>query len=464
MFKKINNIYNIKKYFKNKTRDIIKNLKIKLYISGRIISKRKMKKNIFFNIQDIESNIQILAIKNYLTKKYIKRFNNINIGDIVYINGILFKTKTNELTIKCLYVKILVKIKKQLPDKYNKLKKKEKQFRKRYLDLIINKKTRNKFLLRIKIIYIIRKYLNNNNFLEIETPMLHNIPGGAIAKPFVTYHNKLNIKMYLRIAPELYLKKLIISGFTKIFELNRNFRNEGVSNIHNPEFSMIEIYQAYSNYKNMIKLTKNIIIYIIDNIFRKKIFFKIKNKKIYLNKNFKIISIKKAIYKNTKYFSNIKELNNKKKIKKIAKKLNINIKLKIGKIIEKIFKLTTEKKLIKPTFVTKYPLEISPLSLKNKKDKKIADRFELFIGGIEIANGFSELNDYKEQKKRFIKQKLYNKNYKYDKEYIEALKYGLPPTSGVGIGIDRLLMILTNSKSIKEIILFPTLKNLNNKL
>ncbi len=460
MFKKINNISNIIKYFKNKTRNIINTLKIKTYISGRIISKRIMKKNIFFNIQDIKSNIQILAIKNYLSKKYIKRINKSNIGDIIYINGILFKTKTNELTIKCLYFKILVKIYKHLPDKYNKLKKKEKKFRKRYLDLIINNETKNKFLLRIKVIYIIRKYLNNNDFLEVETPMLHNIPGGAIAKPFITYHNKLNTKMYLRIAPELYLKRLIISGFTKIFELNRNFRNEGISTTHNPEFTMIEIYKAYSNYKNMMNLTKNIIIYIINNIFKKN-FLIINKKKIYLNKKFKIISIKKSIYKYSKYFKNIKDLNNIKIIKKIAKKLKINIKLKKSKIIEKIFKLTTEKKLIKPTFIIKHPIEISPLSLQNKKNNKIADRFELFIGGIEIANGFSELNDYKEQKKRFIKQKLINKNYKYDKEYIEALKYGLPPTAGVGIGIDRLLMILTNSTSIKEIILFPILKNLN---
>ncbi len=463
MFKKINKISDIKKYFKNKNKNIITNLKIKVYITGRIISKRKMKKYIFFNIQDIESDIQVLANKSYLNKKYINRINNSKIGDIIYTNGILFKTKTNELTIRCLYIKILVKTYKYLPDKYNKLKKKEKKFRKRYLDLIINKKTRKKFLLRIRVIYIIRKYLNNNNFLEVETPMLHNIPGGAIAKPFITYHNKLNIKMYLRIAPELYLKKLIVAGFTKIFELNRNFRNEGISNVHNPEFSMIEIYQAYSNYKNIMKLTKNIIIYIINNIFKQKKKIIIKNKKIYLNKKFKIISIKKAIYKYSKYFNNIKQLNNKKIIKKIAKKLNINIKLKTGKIIEKIFKLTTEKKIIKPTFITQYPIEISPLSLQNKKNKKIADRFELFIGGIEIANGFSELNNYKEQKKRFIKQKLINKNYKYDKEYIEALKYGLPPTSGVGIGIDRLIMILTNSNSIKDIILFPTLKNSNIK-
>ncbi len=460
MFKKINKISNIIKYFNNKTKLIIKKLNLKLYISGRIISKRIMKKNIFFNIQDIEGNIQILANKNFLKIKYIKIINKLNIGDIVYLYGFLYKTNTKELTIKCKYIKILVKINKYLPDKYHKLKKKETKFRKRYLDLIINSKTKKNFLLRIKIINLIRKYLNNNDFLEVETPMLHIIPGGANAKPFKTYHNKLNMKMYLRIAPELYLKQLIIGGFNKIFELNRNFRNEGTSTLHNPEFSMIEIYQSYSNYKTMINLIQNIINYIINNIFKNKKFL-IKNNEINLNKKYKIISIKKAIYKYSKYFNNIKELNDIKKIKKVAKKLKININLTEGKIIEKIFKLTTEKKIIKPTFITKYPIETSPLALQNKKNNKIADRFELFIGGNEIANGFSELNNYKEQKKRFIKQIINNKKNIYDKEYIESLKYGLPPTSGTGIGIDRLIMILTNSSSIKDIILFPTLKKIN---
>ncbi len=456
MFKKINKIYKIKKYFKNKNKSFIKKINYKIYLSGRLISKRIMKKNIFFNIQDIKENIQILANYKYLKKKYINIIKKSNIGDIIYLYGYLHKTFTQELTIKCKFIKILIKINKYLPDKYNKIKNKEKKFRKRYLDLIINKKTRKNFLNRIKIIKYIRQYLNNNDFLEVETPMLHSIPGGAIAKPFITYHKKLNTKMYLRIAPELYLKKLIIGGFTKIFELNRNFRNEGISKLHNPEFTTIEIYKAYSNYKSMMKLVKNIINYLINNIFRNKNFY-INKKKINLNKKYKILTIKKAIYKYSKYFNNIKELNNKKIIKKIAKKLNINIKNKKGKILEKIFKITTEKKIIQPTFITEYPIDISPLALNNKKNNKIADRFELFIGGYEIANGFSELNNYKEQKKRFIK--LNKKN--YDKNYISALKYGLPPTSGIGIGIDRLCMILTNSSSIKDIILFPTLKKKN---
>ncbi len=453
------NISYIIKLYKNKPKNIIEKLNLKIKFSGRIISKRIMKQNIFFNLQDIKNNIQILANKKILKHKYIKIIKNSNIGDIIYIKGFLFKTNTNELTIKCKYIKKLVKIKLHLPDKYNKLKKKNTKFRKRYLDLIINSKTKKNFLLRIKILYLIRKYLNNNNYLEVETPMLHPIPGGAIAKPFITYHKKLNMKMYLRIAPELYLKKLIIGGFTKIFELNRNFRNEGISTTHNPEFTMIEIYKAYSNYKYMMKLIQKIINYLFQNIHKNKTYITIKNNKIFFYKKYKVLTIKKAIYKYSSLFKNIKELDNKKYIKKIAIKLNINIKLSNNKIIEKIFKLTTEKKLIQPTFITEYSIETSPLALKNKYNKNISDRFELFINGYEIANGFSELNNYKEQKKRFIKQ-IKNKNINYDKNYIEALKYGLPPTAGIGIGIDRLIMILGKINTIKEIIFFPTLKNI----
>ncbi len=460
MYKLNNEIFNIIKKFKYKPNNILVKINKLICISGRIVSKRSMGINIFLNIQDIKGNIQILVNKNIINKKYFQITKNIKLGDLILIKGSLFKTKTKELTIKCKYIKILVKTKKTFPDKYHKIKNIETQFRKRYLDLIINNKTKNNFLIRIKIIKYIRKYLTKNKFLEVETPMLHIIPGGATAKPFKTYHKYLNTKMYLRISPEIFLKKLIIGGFTKIFELNRNFRNEGISKIHNPEFTMIEIYKAYSNYKDMMKLTKNIINYIILYINKYKTIFKFKKHNInFYNKYYKM-SIKKAIFKYSNYFKNIKELNNTQKIKKIAKKLKINYKKNnIHEIINKIFKLTTEKKIIKPTFITNYPINISPLALNNKKNNKIADRFELFINGYEIANGFSELNNYKEQKKRFKNQIKKNKKKKYDKEYIEALKHGLPPTAGVGIGIDRLIMLLTNNKSIKNIIYFPTLKN-----
>ncbi len=464
--KKLNNINKIKKKYSKQPKELIIKKKIKLNIAGRITSKRLMGTNNFFNIQDIQGKIQILINKKIIKKKLVKKIKKIKIGDIILTNGFLYKTNTNELTIKSIYFKILIKNKKPLPDKFHKLKNKEKKNRQRYLDLIINSKTRRTFLLRIRIINIIRKYLNRKNFLEVETPMLHNIPGGALAKPFITYHNKLNKNIYLRIAPELYLKKLIIGGFTKIFELNRNFRNEGLSFKHNPEFTMIEIYKSYSSYKYMMNLVQKLIYYIINNIYKNKNILKFQNKNINFNIPYKIITIKKSIYKYSNLFKKLKDLNNNKKIKKIAKKIKINFNknTSIGKIINKIFKITTEKKLIQPTFITEYPIDISPLAKRNKKKKNIADRFELFIGGYEIANGFTELNNYKKQKKIFKKQinKKNKNNFFYNKEYINALKYGLPPTSGIGIGIDRLVMLLTNNKSIKDVILFPILKK--NKL
>ncbi len=459
--KKINDIYHIIKNYSKKPKKIIEKKKIYKKIAGRIVSKRNMGKNIFLNIQDIKGNIQILINKNKIDKKYLTIIKKIKLGYLIYLKGILFKTNTKELTIRCKHIKILNKSYKKLPDKFHKLKNKEKKIRLRYLDLITNIKTRKTFLKRIKIIYLIRKFLNQRKFLEVETPMLHIIPGGASAKPFKTYYKKLNTYMYLRIAPELYLKKLIIGGFTKIFELNRNFRNEGISTKHNPEFTMIEIYQSYSNYKNMMELIEKMFSYIINSLFikKKKIFFK--KYKINFKIPFKKITFKKSIYKYSKLFKSIKELNNTKKIINIAKKININIyNQSTEKIIFKIFQNTVEKKIIQPTFITDYPSNISPLAKEKKKNCNIAERFELFIGGLEIANGFTELNNYKKQKNKFKQQLIEeNKNINFlDKNYINALKYGLPPTSGVGIGIDRLVMLITNNKSIKNTIFFPTLK------
>ncbi len=459
--KKIDNIYNIIKYYSKKPKKIIEKKKIYKKIAGRIISKRNMSNNMFINIQNIYGNIQVLINKKKIKYTYLNIIKKIKIGDIIYLEGILFKTNTKELTIRCNYIKLLNKSYKHLPDKFHKLINKESKFRKRYLDLIINKKTRNTFLKRIKIIYLIRKFLNKRNFLEVETPMLHSIPGGANAKPFNTYYKKLNTNMYLRIAPELYLKKLIIGGFTKIFELNRNFRNEGISTKHNPEFTMIEIYQAYTNYKIMMELVEKMFLYIMNSLFLKNKKIQFKKNKINFNIPYKKITFKKAIYKYSKLFTSIKEIDNSKKIINIAKKLKINILNKsIDKIIFKIFQKKVEKKIIQPTFIIDYPSSISPLAKENEKNKKIAERFELFIGGLEIANGFSELNNYKKQKKKIKKQLIEeNKNLNLlDKNYINALKYGLPPTSGIGIGIDRLIMLITNNSSIKDTIFFPILK------
>ncbi|NIH16543.1 MAG: lysine--tRNA ligase [Buchnera aphidicola (Periphyllus lyropictus)] len=435
-------------------------------IAGRIIKKRIMGKASFLTLQDEHGEIQLYSTKNSLKSKKnnYKNFKNIDLGDIIGVKGKIFKTRTNELTIHCYKFNLLTKTLRSLPEKYHGLKNKEIRYRKRYIDFIANNHLKNIFKIRSKIIFYIRKYMNKKKFLEVETPMLHDIPGGALAKPFKTYHNSLNKKMYLRIAPELYLKRLIIGGFEKIFEINRSFRNEGISSRHNPEFTMMEIYIAYTNYKYVMKFLESLIKYLFKKI--KKIKF-LKNKKnnLIINKNFKILTMKESILKFNK-FINKSDLNDIKKIRKIANliKLKLKKKWKIGKILTEIFEKTVEKKLIKPTFITEYPIEVSPLARKKNNNSKFSERFEFFIGGYEIGNGFSELNDPQEQKKRFIKQ-IKNKNKKninknYDKDYILALEHGMPPTSGLGIGIDRLIMILTNQENIKDVIMFPSLSTI----
>ncbi|WP_343189352.1 lysine--tRNA ligase [Buchnera aphidicola] len=447
-------IYQINKNFKKKKKKELKKINIKIKTAGRIIHKRTMGKAMFIIINNIDGKIQLyIKLNNLLNKKKYKKIKKLNLGDIIGAKGKIFKTKTKELSINCIKIILLNKAIKQLPNKFHGLINQEKRYRKRYLDIITNKKIKKIFKTRSKILMYIRKFMNLNDFIEVETPMLQNIPSGASAKPFKTYHNKLNTNMFLRISPELHLKKLIIGGFEKIFEINRNFRNEGISTKHNPEFTMMELYMAYCDYNDLMKITEKLLKFLCLKIYNNT---NIKYKKniFNFNKPFKKISMINAIIKFNPQWK-LKNFKNLKKLKKITKNLNIKInkKSKKGKIITKIFEITTEKKIIKPTFIKKYPIEVSPLARKNNKNPNLTDRFELFIGGLEIGNGFSELNDAIEQKKRFSKK---NKN--YDKEYIKAMKYGLPPTAGLGIGIDRLIMILTNQKSIREVILFPTLK------
>lgn len=463
-FRRNTNSKKIHQKYKKKDTNELKDLKIKVSIAGRMIQRRIMGKASFFTLQDIEGKIQIyVKEKEISAEHYNKNFKKWDIGDILGVIGVLFKTKTGELSIYCSDIKILNKSLKPLPDKFHGLCNQEIRYRKRYLDLISNNKLYNVFKNRSKIIMAIRNFMKKHDFLEVETPMLQNIPGGANARPFITYHNEIDTKMYLRIAPELYLKKLIIGGFERIFELNRNFRNEGVSSRHNPEFTMMEAYMTYSDYEDMMKFTENLIKSIVKLLF--------KNTKItYCNycfdfsKPFSKITMKNAILKfNSKIIPS--DLENIENIKKIAKSMGIKIEKtwKIGQIKNEIFEKTVEKKLIQPTFITQYPVEVSPLARRNNINSNLTDRFELFIAGYEIGNGFSELNDVEDQKIRFLNQikeetKKDNKDVCYDKDYIEALKYGLPPTSGLGIGIDRLIMILTNQSSIRDVILFPTLR------
>ncbi|ANZ22632.1 lysine--tRNA ligase [Buchnera aphidicola (Diuraphis noxia)] len=465
-FKINTNPKRIHQKYDQKNANELKTLKIKVSIAGRMTRRRIMGKASFFTLQDVKGKIQVyITESNISPEHYNKNFKKWDIGDILGVIGTLFKTKTEELSVYCSNIQILNKSLKPLPDKFHGLSNQETRYRKRYLDLISNSKLYHVFKNRSKIIMEIRNFMKKHNFLEVETPMLQNIPGGANARPFITHHNEINTQMYLRIAPELYLKQLIIGGFERIFELNKNFRNEGVSSRHNPEFTMMEAYMAYSDYTDMMKFTENLINRIIKSIF-KNTTIKFNNYYVNFNKPFHKITMKNAILKFNSEIQ-LSDLNNLDNLKKIAISKNIKIEKtwEIGQIENEIFEKTVEKNLIQPTFITEYPVEVSPLAKRNNINHNVTDRFELFIAGYEISNGFSELNDVEDQKNRFLNQikkekQTNNKDVFYDKDYIDALKYGLPPTSGLGIGIDRLAMILTNQNNIRDVIFFPILRQL----
>ncbi|AZP36274.1 Lysine--tRNA ligase, heat inducible [Candidatus Annandia adelgestsuga] len=461
-FKRNNISYILHKKYDKYNKEYIKKLNLKIKISGRMINCRHMGKSSFIQLQDMFSNIQVYISKKYISNNNFKNFKKWDLGDILGVVGTLFKTNSGELSIYCNKIYLLTKSLRPLPEKFHGLNNTEIKYRQRYLDLIKNKKTIKIFKIRHKIIFEIRKYMISHNFIEVETPIMQLIPGGASAKPFITYHNSLNQKMYLRISPELYLKRLVIGGLERVFEIGKNFRNEGLSSKHNPEFTMLELYIAYFNYKDLIKFTKNFLYILFKKI--------IKDNKIIINdniiyfNNFNEMTMKESIIKYNNNI-NLKDLSDLNTLNFITNKLNIKKKNQCSKgyLIYNIFKKTVENKLIQPTFITEYPIEISPLSRSINKNKNFAERFELFINGQEIGNGFSELNDSQEQKKRFnnqLKLDKYNVNNKclYDKDYIIALEHGLPPTSGLGIGIDRLIMLFTNKCTIKDVILFPTLK------
>ncbi|HFL8794914.1 MAG TPA: lysine--tRNA ligase [Candidatus Azosocius sp. HAIN] len=459
-FKKVNNISDIYFIFDKLNFCKICFEDIFFIFSGRIVNKRFFGKSFFINLQDFSGKIQLYIKKENLSIDVYNSFLLFDIGDIVWVYGFLFFTNIGSISLKVLDIRLLVKSLISFPSKWKGLKNKELCYRNRYLDLIVNKKTKECFINRIKLIQFIRNFFLNLGFFEVETPMMHNIPGGASARPFKTYHNTLGINLYLRIAPELYLKKLIIGGFEKIFEINRSFRNEGLSTRHNSEFTMIEFYQAYIDYKDLMELTeiliKNLFKFLLGNID----FFE----NIDLNSRFDCITLFNSILKynidfESDVISNIDLLRN---------KLNLlNISWDNSWSLEKLqvvlFESTVEIKLKKPTFIIDYPTEISPLSKISNINCKKADRFEFFINGFEIANGFSELNDSILQSKKFKEQIIDSEinfdSIYYDDDYIRALEYGLPPTAGEGIGIDRLTMIFTKSLSIKDVIFFPLMKN-----
>jgi lysyl-tRNA synthetase class 2 len=454
----LNDILNKYKDFDSeKLKDINTNFKI----AGRIISIRDFGKAAFLKLKDMSGTLQIYCQKNILGDQY-SLYKKLDIGDIIGIEGNVFKTKTQEVTINANKLYLLTKSIRPLPEKFHGLQDKELRYRQRYVDLIVNDDVRETFFKRSKIIALIREFMINNKFLEVETPMLHKLVGGAAAKPFITHLNALDLDMYLRIAPELYLKRLVVGGLERVFEINRNFRNEGMDLKHNPEFTMMEFYCAYKEYNFLLDFTEELFEYLLKNLgLEKKISYG----------DFEIDFSRP--YKRIKFIDALKEIGglsdevilDKAQCLKLAKQLEkkVDENTSHAKILAELFDALVEPKLINPTFITEYPVEISPLAKKNKQNPLITDRFELFIANMEIANGFSELNDPFDQKERFIKQleeraKGDEEASMYDEDYIVALEYGLAPTAGEGIGIDRLVMLLTNNTSIRDVILFPLMK------
>lgn len=442
-----------RKFEKVKIKDIGEEGNVKT--AGRVIALRKHGGASFADISDTDGKIQLYFKKNIIGQDLYEIFKEIDVGDFIGVEGEIFKTKTGEKTILVKNFTVLSKSLRPLPEKWHGLKDVEIRFRKRYLDLLMNSEVRDKFIRRIKIVQFIREYLNNLGFVEVETPMMHPIPGGAEAKPFITYHNTLEMNLYLRIAPELYLKRLLVGNFEKIYEINRSFRNEGISPLHNPEFTMLELYSAYGDYLQMMEITENLLTSLVNYLYgnlkivyqEKEIDFSLPWKKITWDDIFKKEGIE-----------NWKDINS---VKQKIKELNLEVEEEkqndLFELLDLLFSKKIQPSLINPTFVIDYPEEISPLAKSKKDNPEITERFELFIGGLEVANAYSELNDPQEQYKRFYEKAKGNKE-KIDFDYIEALEYGMPPAGGLGIGIDRLVMLLTNAPSIREVIFFPLLR------
>lgn len=431
-------------------------------IAGRIIALRRFGKAAFAHIQDYSGRMQVYFKKDLLGNKGFDLFERLDVGDIVGVKGRLFRTKTGELTIQTEVLVLLAKSLRPLPEKWHGLTDIETRYRQRYLDLIANPEKKETFVIRARIINSIREFLNERGFLEVETPMMQSIPGGATARPFVTHHNALGIDLYLRIAPELYLKRLIAGGFERVYEINRNFRNEGISTIHNPEFTMLEFYMAYSDYQCLMEFTEEMITAIAKRV-TGGLKFRYGEKEIDLSPPWEKLKFHESIVKFNQL--KIEELRDKKKIEAYAKSRGIEVSGNeaIGKLLNEIFETTVEPNLINPTFITDYPTDISPLAKRRADDPELTERFELFIASREIANAFSELNDPQDQRLRFEEQMAQRASgdleaQRIDEDFIRALEYGMPPAAGEGIGIDRLVMLFTNQSSIRDVILFPQMR------
>jgi lysyl-tRNA synthetase class 2 len=436
---------------------------VEVSVAGRMMVKRVMGKASFIKLQDRSGQIQVRVERDRLPEGVYADFKKWDVGDIVGATGILFKTNTGELTVRADEIRLLTKSLRPLPDKFHGLADQETRYRQRYVDLIMNEASRDVFLKRSAIVQYIRAFLDSQNYLEVETPMMQTTPGGAIARPFTTHHNALDMLLYLRIAPELNLKRLIVGGFDRVYEINRNFRNEGVSTQHNPEFTMLELYRAYATYEDLIEMVEALLHGMSDAILgTTKVTYQ--GEEIDFGKKFARMTVEEVILKFNPDLEKGK-LRDRDYLVGVCEKLGIPIKDSYGpgKLQIEIFEKTGEDKLREPTFVTQYPTEVSPLSRKNDDDPFLTDRFEFFILGREIANGFSELNDSEDQAERFEAQVADAKAgddeaMGYDHDYIRALEYGMPPTAGIGVGIDRLVMLFTDSPSIRDVLLFPHMR------
>jgi len=431
-------------------------------VAGRVMARRDFGKAAFIQIQDRSGRLQIYVGKDKIGEEAFKLFGTLDLGDIVGISGQPFRTKTNELSLRATSLRLLTKSLKPLPEKWHGLTDVETRYRQRYLDMIVNPEVRETFQTRSRIIRLIRSTMEEHGYLEVETPMMQPIAGGATAKPFITHHNTLKMDLFLRIAPELYLKRLVVGGFERVFEINRNFRNEGISIQHNPEFTMMEFYRAYATYHDLMDFTEELICHVTEQVCgSQKISYG--GKEVDMTAPWDRLTVREAI---AKYGDiSLEDIEDRGKLFAYAKKLGLDLDKNIGygKLLTEVFDEVAEPQLWNPTFITEYPTEVSPLSRMNDDNPEVVDRFELFIVGRELANAFSELNDPEDQKQRFVKQ-LEEKAagdeeaHAMDEDYIRALEYGLPPTAGEGIGIDRLVMLLTDSASILDVILFPQLR------
>ena len=453
--------------YAEKSREFFETTEINVAVAGRLMAKRVMGKASFAHIQDMSGQLQLFVQKKALGDEAYADFKSLDIGDILGINGSLFKTKTGELSVRVEKLRLLTKSLRPLPEKWHGLADTEQRYRQRYLDLIMNEKVRETFKIRSNIVTCIREFLTEDNFLEVETPMMQVIPGGAAAKPFVTHHNALDMPLYLRIAPELYLKRLVVGGFEKVFEINRNFRNEGLSTRHNPEFTMLEFYEAYADYNKLMDTTEKMFKRIADNVLETTTFESGGHTYDFLKPFIRMTVLEAIIAHNPNVTE--EQLGTIDSAKIVAESVGVTVKPSwgLGKIQMEIFEETAEHKLLDPSFITAYPTEVSPLARRNDDNPFVTDRFELFIGGREIANGFSELNDAEDQAERFLAQ-VSERNegddeaMHFDADYINALEHGLPPTAGEGIGIDRLVMLFTDSPSIRDVLLFPHMKPVGN--